>query len=342
MDKGNPKAPLLTSPEKGLAFGQFDNGFIRTQQVINRPLSNQHVWFSSFEMKYPETFVYYYSVTFVFIMAGHACLSKLASAIPPIEQLTLRSVFILVLLIIYRQKVDTNIQFHDKKFGKTLLGLSLLNVVINYCYLSGLAKLSLTEALSIMLVYPVLLPIVSKVMFGDSLQNYQLISFIATCLGILLIWRPVSIFASRGIESAEASAGICLCILQAVITSFTLILKKKQAPTLQTTTIFSQGVVASVVLSIPFNILYGWQTPSLLNFGQIFLLAAAFFAVHIINTRIVTETSRQIYYVNVIRYVQLVVALAFDYFVINDFPDNLSCLGILILIASGFYKSKSK
>eukprot|EP01017_Pseudomicrothorax_dubius_P034717 TRINITY_DN4787_c0_g1_i5.p1 TRINITY_DN4787_c0_g1~~TRINITY_DN4787_c0_g1_i5.p1 ORF type:complete len:343 (-),score=49.82 TRINITY_DN4787_c0_g1_i5:108-1136(-) len=342
MEKANPKVPLLATPDKGLTLGRVDTGFIRTHQVINRPLSNQHVWFSDFEMRNPDVFIYYYSVSFVLIMGVHACLAKIARSVSPIEQLTLRSLFILIFLVIYRQRVDQNIQFNDKKFGKTLLGLSLLNVIVNYCYLSGIAKLSLTEGLSIMLIYPVLLPVVSKVMFGDDIQNYQLVCFVITCVGVVFIWRPPYIFGSEANQTADVSMGVLLCGLQAVVSAFTVMLKRNRAPSLQTTTIFSQGAIASVVISIPVNIFYGWEVPSLWSFVQILLMAAAFFTAHIINTRIITESSRQLYYVNVIRYAQLVVALAFDYYVLNDLPDHVSCLGILLLIVSGFYQSKNK
>jgi len=201
------------------------------------------------------------------------------------------------------------------------------------CFFWALQHLPLAETIAIFFVQPIILTALSAVFLGETIGWHRRLAVVVGFLGALLIIRPgtasFSIFYFLPLAAALFYA-IYLAVTRAHATVDT--------PAVQQ---MASGVGGTIFLSLLLasaewaSLDWGWTSPSLTQWGWLFAIGLI---ASIAHSFVIMGMSRAPASVLApFGYSEIIAATVLGWWIFGDWPDSLSWLGILIIMAAGIY-----
>jgi len=287
----------------------------------------------NFESKYPDQISNYYMLISIFLMSLNALSAELLQDFPVFEILLFRSLFVFGLLMTYIHKCDRSISLDQKEHKSFIIFQSFLFFLTASCYIGGIAKLPLSEAIAILSASPMFIGLLDFIVRGAVIGGNELICLTGGVFGIIMIIRPQ--FNDVEENYARLIGGI-LCILHAVFNAFGSVVLKVVTHHVPPLAMLTYASFFSFFLSCFGGIIEeNWSIPS---FGvllgmicmAIFFFGGQFFVIKSIQV----QSSNQSGNVAILNYLQILLALTFDVVIIGYWPDFWSLVGTILVVTA--------
>ena len=259
------------------------------------------------------------------IMDGFA---KFLSSDLPILQITWARYFFTVFFILpimfffFKKKLV----WTDKPKLQFIRGLILLSA--NVCFFYSISVISLPKALTLAFVAPLIVTAFSPVFLGEKVGFRRWSAVVIGFIGSLIVIRPGFVeinFASLAALGTGVMYGFYLIITRKLSTSDNPLL-----------TLLFTGVVGTFIISIfmPFV----WVSPTFSQWSMMISLGifASIGHLLLILSLKYADASK----LAPLSYFEIITNIIIGYYFFNDFPDNLTFLGLFIIVLSGIYISR--
>ena len=259
------------------------------------------------------------------IMDGFA---KYLSADLPVLQITWARYFFTVaftfpiMFFFYRNQL----KWSDKPKLQIIRGLILL--IANICFFYSISVISLAKALTLAFVAPLIVTAFSPMFLGEKVGFRRWSAVVIGFVGSLVVIRPGFVeinLASLAALGTGIMYGFYLIITRKLSTSDNPLL-----------TLLLTGVVGAVIITcvMPFV----WVKPTLNQWSM--MAAIGVFAcighLFLILSLKYADASKLAPF----SYFEIITNIIIGYYFFNDFPDNWTFLGLLIIVLSGIYISR--
>ncbi|MDC1033374.1 DMT family transporter [Candidatus Pelagibacter sp.] len=259
------------------------------------------------------------------IMDGFA---KYLSADLPVLQITWARYFFTVaftfpiMLFFYRNQL----KWSDKPKLQIIRGLILL--IANICFFYSISVISLAKALTLAFVAPLIVTAFSPMFLGEKVGFRRWSAVVIGFVGSLVVIRPGFVeinLASLAALGTGIMYGFYLIITRKLSTSDNPLL-----------TLLLTGIVGAVIITcvMPFV----WVKPTLNQWSM--MAAIGVFAcighLFLILSLKYADASKLAPF----SYFEIITNIIIGYYFFNDFPDNWTFLGLLIIVLSGIYISR--
>ncbi len=256
------------------------------------------------------------------VMDGFA---KYLSLSLPVLQITWARYFFTVVIIfplmffLFKQ----NIRFSQKPRLQLLRGILLFLANIFFFY--SISKISLSKALTLAFVAPLIVTIFSPIFLNERVDLKRWIAVIVGFFGCLIVIRPGFIEFNLATIAAMGTG---------LMYGFYLIVTRKLSnidnPLL---TLLFTGVVGAFIGT--FALPFGWVTPTLNEWFLLFLvgLFASIGHLLLILSLKFAEASKLAPF----GYFEILPNIIIGYFFFNNLPDIYHLIGLLVIIGSGIY-----
>ena len=259
------------------------------------------------------------------IMDGFA---KYLSSDLPVLQITWARYFFTVaftfpiMLFFYRNQL----KWSDKPKLQIIRGLILL--IANICFFYSISVISLAKALTLAFIAPLIVTAFSPMFLGEKVGFRRWSAVVIGFIGSLVVIRPG--FVELNIASLAALG-------TGVMYGFYLIITRKLStsdnPLL---TLLLTGVVGAIIIT--FVMPFVWVKPTLNQWSM--MAAIGVFAcighLFLILSLKYADASKLAPF----SYFEIITNIIIGYYFFNDFPDNWTFLGLLIIVLSGIYISR--
>ena len=260
--------------------------------------------------------------------------AKLASATVPIGQITAARFIVqcgLMTPVIFAMGLSLRVPLSQLM---ALIARALLLLLATFCFIAAIRVMPLADALAIVFVAPFIVLLVGKFYLREVVGPRRVAAALVGFLGVLFVIQPsFAAFGPVAIIPLGTAVSFALYML------LTRGLSQRIHPvTLQ----FHTGLIASL-FCLPVLLfangsgseLFDPVSPS--NTDWLLLFSAGFFATisHMMMTYALSFAPSST--LAPLQYMELPVATFFGYLVFDDFPDNLSLIGIGIVIGAGLY-----
>jgi len=215
-----------------------------------------------------------------------------------------------------------------------LISRALLLLFATFCFITAIRVMPLADALAIVFVAPFIVLLVGKFYLGEDVGPRRVGACFVGFVGVLFVIQPS--FAAFG---AVALIPLGTAVAFAFYILVTRGLSRRMHPVaLQ----FHTGLIASL-FCIPILVLAEGSSSDLFDpvwptgIVWLWLFGAGFFATvsHMMMTYALSLAPSAT--LAPLQYFELPVATLFGYLVFHDFPNNLSLMGIAIIIGAGLY-----
>ncbi len=202
---------------------------------------------------------------------------------------------------------------------------SMLQLGASLTFFTAVRTMPVADAASIGMVAPLLITVLAIPILGEKVGARRWTAVIIGLVGALIIIRPGS-----GVFGVVALLPLASAICYAFYQITTRMLANVDPPV---TTFFYSGVVGTVVLTgaMPFV----WQTPDLAGWGLLMMLGLLGGGGHFLLIHALRRAPASL--LAPFSYIQLVWVTVLGYLVFDDFPDNYTILGALVVVSSGVY-----
>jgi drug/metabolite transporter (DMT)-like permease len=240
--------------------------------------------------------------------------------LPPLiwARYTVHLLFMLALLA-PRMGLDL---LRTKRPGLQILRGTLL-VASTACFFLSLTYLPLAEAAAITFVAPVLVTALSGPMLGEHVTRRQWAAVTLGFAGVLIIIRP-----GGGLLTFAAAFPLITALLFGFYQILTRKLAGREHPL---TTLFFTALVGAVLTSLVLP--FAWQTPTPIQVVCMLGMGVLGGSGHFLLIRAVEVASPSALAPFI--YTQLVWSTLLAFIAFGEFPDSISLLGMLVIIAAG-------
>ena len=256
------------------------------------------------------------------IMDGFA---KYLSSTIPVLQITWSRYFFTVvialpIMIFFFRK---NFKWTDQPKLQLIRGVLLFSANILFFY--SISIISLSKALTLAFIAPLIVTILSPVLLGERVGIRRWIAVIIGFIGSLIVLRPG--FVEINLASIAALGTGILYGFYLIVTKK---LHKSDHPLL---TLLLTGVVGAIIgsLIMPFV----WVQPTITEWYMMF--AIGFFAsighLFLILSLKYADASKLAPF----GYFEIITNIIIGYYFFNQFPDNWTFLGLFVIVISGVY-----
>lgn len=193
------------------------------------------------------------------------------------------------------------------------------------CFFWSLKYLSIPDALTLLFVSPLLVTCLSPVLLGEHVGVRRWAAVIVGFIGVCIVLRP----GGGAFQAASAAAlGAGLCHACYILSTRRL---SGTAPPL--VTLFYTSLLGVVALSLytPWH----WQTPEPLHFAFMAAMGGIAAGGHYLLIKSFDYAEASL--LAPFGYGEIVMATVVGYIGFGDFPDAVTWLGIVVIIASGVY-----
>ena len=259
------------------------------------------------------------------IMDGFA---KYLSSDLPVLQITWARYFFTVaftfpiMFFFYRNQL----KWSEKPKLQFLRGLILLTA--NICFFYSISVISLAKALTLAFVAPLIVTAFSPIFLSEKVGLRRWLAVIIGFIGSLVVIRPGFVeinLASLAALGTGVMYGFYLIITRKLSTSDNPLL-----------TLLLTGVVGAIIISIVMP--FVWVKPTLNQWSM--MAAIGIFAcvghLFLILSLKYADASKLAPF----SYFEIITNIIIGYYFFSDFPDNLTFLGLLIIVISGIYISR--
>ncbi|HWA14179.1 MAG TPA: DMT family transporter [Burkholderiales bacterium] len=208
-----------------------------------------------------------------------------------------------------------------RPFLQVLRGLLLVLSTVFFYF--ALRYMPLAEAAAISFVGPVLTTLLAGPMLGDRVSGRQWLAVGLGFVGVLIIMRP-----GGGVLSLPAVFPLATAILFSVYQIITRKLAGREHPY---TTLFYTAMVGAIVTSFaaPLN----WVTPTWIQAGLMVCIGVLGGTGHLLLIRAMEYASPSALAPYI--YSQLVWSTLLAYLAFGDFPQTVTLVGMLVVVAAG-------
>ena len=259
------------------------------------------------------------------IMDGFA---KYLSSDLPVLQITWARYFFTVaftfpiMFFFYRNQL----KWSEKPKLQFLRGLILLTA--NICFFYSISVISLAKALTLAFVAPLIVTAFSPIFLSEKVGLRRWLAVIIGFIGSLVVIRPGFVeinLASLAALGTGVMYGFYLIITRKLSTSDNPLL-----------TLLLTGVVGAIIISIVMP--FVWVKPTLNQWSM--MAAIGIFAcvghLFLILSLKYADASKLAPF----SYFEIITNIIIGYYFFSDFPDNLTFLGLFIIVISGIYISR--
>ncbi len=215
---------------------------------------------------------------------------------------------------------------YNMSFVGTHKKLLLLRGLMGTCALTlffySLQNMPLASATSLQYMSPIFTVIIAQVFFGEKVKSIQWLYFFSAFVGVMIVkgFDPeITLFELAAILTSAFFSGIAYNIIKQ--------LKGKEDPL---TIVFYFPLVTTPVM-IPF-LLHHWVTPSFLDVSLLTLMAALTVCAQILMTK--AYQSGAMSQISIFKYVGVLFAIAFGYFIFDESLSIMALLGIGVIICA--------
>jgi len=260
--------------------------------------------------------------------------AKLASSSVPVGQITAAR-FIVQCALMAPVIVIMGLSMRvAREFWLPLISRALLLLFATFCFITAIRVMPLADALAIVFVAPFIVLLFGKFYLGEDVGPRRVGACFVGFVGVLFVIQPS--FAAFG---AVALIPLGTAVAFAFYILVTRGLSRRMHPVAMQ---FHTGLVASL-FCIPILLVAQGSGSELFDpvwptgIAWIWLFSAGFFATlsHMMMTYALSFAPSAT--LAPLQYFELPVATVFGYLVFNDFPNNLSLMGIAIIIGAGLY-----
>jgi len=204
--------------------------------------------------------------------------------------------------------------------GGFLLGATL-------CFFWALKYLSIPDALTLLFVSPIIVTCLSPLLLDEQVGVRRWSAVVAGFVGVCIVLRPGG-DAFQVASLAALAAGLChACYILAT--------RRLSGTAPPPVTLFYTSLLGMAVLSLyaPWH----WVQPGAVHFVGMLAIGAIAAAGHYLFIKAFDYAEASV--LAPIGYAEIVMATVVGYVAFGDFPDAMTWLGILVIIASGVYIS---
>jgi drug/metabolite transporter (DMT)-like permease len=270
----------------------------------------------------------------VFVFVAMSSLLKAADGIPSGELVFYRSFFAIFPIVAFlAYKRELIVGFKTKHlfghFWRGLVGVGSMSLSFY-----GLTKLPLPESITINYATPLMIVVLSALVFNETIRLYRWSAVLVGLVGVLIILSPRLTLLSGGGVGAEEAWGAMAALAACVLAACAMLLVRRLVHTERTATIvlyFSITSTLIALLSIPFG--WVWPTPQ----QALFLICAGFAGgiAQILLTECYRHADMSV--IAPFEYSSLILSLVVGYLVFGDVPTMQMLIGGVIVIASGLF-----
>jgi drug/metabolite transporter (DMT)-like permease len=267
----------------------------------------------------------------IFLIMG--ALIKTANDIPTGQTVFFRSLFAIIpiaILLAMRGELLQGFKTHQpvKHLLRAIIGVGAMS-----CMFLALRHLSLADATAIQYATPIIIVVLSALIFKEQVRLFRSIAVLVGVVGVsIIIWPNLSFFDNNMDAGDTRSFGVIVALCGAGLAAGAQLTVRGLVRTESSATIvlyFSLAASAITLLSLPF----GWILPSP---GQFALLITIGFLGGI-GQIFATESYRHadMSIVAPFEYSSLILSILIGYFFFAEVPTSNMIIGGLIVIAAG-------
>jgi len=256
------------------------------------------------------------------IMDGFA---KYLSTTIPILQITWSRYFFTVIFVLPIMLIFFRKNFKWTEQPKLQLFRGLLLFCANILFFYSISVISLSKALTLAFVAPLIVTILSPMVLGEKVGIRRWAAVITGFIGSLIVLRPGFVEIN-----AASIAALGTGFLYGIYLIVTRKLHNSDHPLL---TLLITGVVGAIIGSVIMPAL--WVQPTISDWYM--MLAIGFFAsighlLLILSLRYADASKLAPF-----GYFEIITNIIIGYFFFNHFPDSWTFIGLFVIISSGIY-----
>lgn len=261
-----------------------------------------------------------------------ACMKVLLGDLPLFQAILLRGVLtVVVLLGMARWLGGLNFRMPRGDWG-LVLTRSASEIGATYFFINALFHMPIANVTAILQVLPLTVTLSSAMLFGDKLGWRRLLAIMIGFIGVMIIVRD-------GLTGLNTYALYALIAVGFVTVRD--LCARRLSPGVSSVTIALIGAVGVVGFAAIGSLSVEWVAVS--GKSVALLAAAALFIIGGYLFSIMTMRVGEISFIAPFRYTSLLWALMLGFVVFGDWPDQLTMLGIVIVVLTGaftFYRER--
>ena len=240
------------------------------------------------------------------------------------QLLFIKYCFVLILSFIESRR-KKNFSFYKSSNIKIQILRSILSIVESGCFILSFKYLSLADVHSIASLTPVLVVVLSAIILREHVSLKTWIAIFVGFIGVIIIMRPgLSIFDPKSF----------LPLLGAFFLSiYQIVTRKASENDSNETSLFYTSIVGIILMGI---IGYQFWQPLVEQSVLFFIAIGLFFSLGLYFQIIALSMSRA-GIIQPFHYTLIFWAIILGYIFYDDFPDNFTILGALVITISGIY-----
>ena len=250
-----------------------------------------------------------------------------ASALPVSQTIFIRGIFVTVLISIFcwqRGAFKSAIKKEDRSLVVLRTGVDLCATLL---FLTALFNMPLANASAILQTLPLSVTLLGAMLLGERFGRYRAFAIIMGFFGAILIIKP----GSSGFNSYSLFA--VAAVLLITVREITTRKISKQSSTLLITFITAGSITLAGAAGGLFY--HNWvpvplETITGLTMASICIFLAYYFSIPAMQFG-------EISFVQPFRFTLMIWAVMFGFFFFEEIPDNLTILGLLIVVAAGVF-----
>ena len=240
--------------------------------------------------------------------------------------LAMRGVFVSLIfgVVVWRERV--NFAALHRRDRNALLVRSVAEAGAAYFFFVALFNMPLANVTAILQVVPLSVALAAYVFLKEPLGWRRLSAILVGFAGVMLIVQPGT--DAFNLAAVNALACVGMVTLRDLVT-------RKMAPGIPSSLVALTTAVGVTLFGFIGGLTETWVMPS--PVAWVWLLAAVLFVCMGYILVILAMRSGEMSFVSPFRYTGLLVALVLGYLVFGEWPDNVTLLGSVIVVATGIY-----
>ncbi|MBN2259394.1 MAG: DMT family transporter [Clostridiales bacterium] len=256
---------------------------------------------------------------------------KFAGSYPVYQMVFYRGLVAVVLYGMYAKFKGISLKPNNLKYNLLRSFLGTLGV---FLYYYAIGNMNLANAVILNKLSPFFVIIFSAIFLHEKISSHQITAIIIALSGAALIIKPVGSFeilpSIFGFASAIAAGSAYVVVRY---------LRDYDSPE---TIVFIFGLF-NIVSSVPFLIIYGYETPPTIDYLPLFAIGLTAMAAQTLMTYAYKYASAS--KISIYSYGNIVFSIIFSILFFKEIPDYLSIVGALLIISAAYlnyFKNKKR
>lgn len=260
-----------------------------------------------------------------------ACMKLVSGELPLFQAVALRS-FPVILFLGFMAWRGGALRTPIERRDKILIAVrTTVELAAAYFFISALFHLPIADVTAILQALPLTVTLAGAMFLGEAVGWKRLLAIVVGFSGVLLIVQPPFLF---GEGTGFSIYSIYVLLAVACVTVRDLCARRISAG-VPSMTIALAAALGVMSMGLVGSITEQWQPVS--GTSIMWLCGAGFFVIGGYVFSVSAMRSGEIGFVAPFRYTSLIVALLLGLFVFGDWPDHLTLLGSIIVVATGLF-----